>query len=80
VRCISRGHPYRSKRKYLPPFDAVENMDRDDIITFGLALIAAVITFYVVSTTRGDGSLLFILAFVVFGALLFGKSFVQSAH
>ncbi|WP_458187548.1 hypothetical protein [Haladaptatus sp. NG-WS-4] len=52
-------------------------MDRDDLVTFGLVLGAASITFLLAGPDDGAS---IPLAFVVFGAFLFGKSFVSTVR
>ncbi len=55
-------------------------MNRDDVVTFGLALVAAIITFYIVGTWSDKSGLpMYVLAFVVFGALIFVRSFLRAA-
>ncbi|WP_227374229.1 hypothetical protein [Haladaptatus halobius] len=55
-------------------------MNRDDVVTFGLALVAAVITFLVVSGLQMGGTVSFALAFVIFGVFLVVKSFVGTLY
>ncbi|WP_458205512.1 hypothetical protein [Haladaptatus sp. NG-SE-30] len=53
-------------------------MNRDDAVTFSLAIVAALLTFLVVSRSHLEGPSSIALAFVVFGAFLFVKSFTDT--
>ena len=55
-------------------------MSRDDIVTFGLAIVATVITYIVASVSSIESESMFLVSLAVFGVLLFGRSFIQSAY
>ncbi len=55
-------------------------MNRDDVVIFALALVAAVITFLLIGRGAVDDSLMFILAFVIFGIFIFFKSYLRASN
>ncbi|MFB9806156.1 hypothetical protein ACFFQF_12995 [Haladaptatus pallidirubidus] len=55
-------------------------MTRDDVVTFALALVAAVITFLLIGRGAVDDSLMFVVAFVIFGIFIFFKSYLCTSN
>ena len=55
-------------------------MNRDDIVTFGLAIVATIITYVVASVTSIESESMFLVSLAAFGVLLFGRSFIESAY
>ncbi|WP_435154735.1 hypothetical protein [Haladaptatus sp. DFWS20] len=55
-------------------------MNSDDVVTFALALVAAVLSLLLIGRGKVADSLLFVLAFVIFGGLIFFKSLLRAAN
>ncbi len=58
----------------------VGSMNSDDVVTFALALVAAVLSLLLIGRGKVADSLLFVLAFVIFGGLIFFKSLLRAAN